>query len=652
MQAAATRNKRQYPAGLFFPTGVNSGVAPSMVPQTSVAYALNTVFRGGIVQVRPGYTLRMFLKCFGENAQMLTSFSTGTGADFLVFAVDGKIWASRLSEDNFHFEEPFQLENLQFSPTAKFLTHCNCTQAYERQSDGTTAPIIPKPVIIFQDGATSRAGYWDGTVNRHLNPEAGYDKPQSGDTIFYPGYNETPLGLWMAWSGNRLWVSNGRKIMASDLLDPTQFTDQIFAAELRSFDIGGTVTGLLDRGIPGVSEAQLLAFTLNSTASFQSGIQIRLDWAGTKDFQRPMFKNVGCVSGRSAIVHEGTSMWFSQRGWVQFDGGKTDNQTQALLPTDRQMEASSTCIGDDLSGIVAVSHESYVLISVPACDVLNRDTWAYDTNVIGPNSFAWCGSWRGTRPVEWVSGFFGGRYRCFHVSQDYDGEPVIWEAFDDSRTDNGHPIKWEVETKLHVPATMFETWLLRNAKAFLDEILGVVDLEMLVRGSRGLYKSFKKARFVATPGSIGLPKNEPMVQGSIISTYAPQTRSVVTEEVIETKDGCGACGIESDIVDFIDCGYSMLLRFCGRAAMLQYRIEMDPQEDSDQGKCDKLEDGTKIMSFCDCTEKSDEPTGLTPESYKFFATNQQNAFRSHTPRHCDMDYVSPKDVAPYCNIQN
>ena len=313
-----------------FVLGCDSYTLPTDLAERELVMSMNCTVRGGIVQTRPG-TRSVFCLPDG-NFQGCTLFTPSNGVAQLVFAVNGKIYASA-----YPFTSYRQLVSLQFSPTARFVAWCSTLKSTDYTLDGELYTLEnPYSVLIIQDGLT-RAGYWDGSNSGHLNPESpAY--PDNTDNI--PGFNQTPLGLWMIWSGNRLWVSRGNQIFASDIGNPLKFTETQYLNEGRAFYLSGDCTGMIEVPSDDGNSKGFIAFTQNDGTLFQSYIQDRPKWLETPLFQNTILPTVGCAAPRSLVTQYGLNWWFSQRGLTNLNAAFRQNLSSRLDYQDNEMMAS------------------------------------------------------------------------------------------------------------------------------------------------------------------------------------------------------------------------------------------------------------------------------------------------------------------------
>ena len=565
--------------------GADSYTAPVNLNDNEYVMGQNVVCRGGLIQTRPGTATKFCLP--DGTLQGLTMFVPDNGVTHLVAAVDGKIYVSPAPFNTFR-----RLCNLQFSPTAQYIAWATTLKSTDYNIDGELITLDnPYSVLMIQDGVT-RAGYWDGSISGHLNPS-----PVSETTdIVVPGYNETPVGLWMIWSGNRLWVSQGNKLLASDIGNPLKFTESIYLNEARAFYLPSEITGIIatpdDQGI--------IVFTENNGTYFQSSIQQRELWLATPNFQRIIIPSLGCVAPRSLVTQYGLTWWFTGKGFTNVDAALRQNITSRIDYKDNQMFSSKAYLGPDLSNICASFYENYLFVSVPSGDVLNRHTWVLDQAPFEGNANAWPGFWTGWRPVEWARGLVDGTERIFFASIDYDGKNRVWEAMLPERTDNGCQITCFLQTREHAAGSL-DLKQYEYTKWYLKEIYGDVTLKSYIAATKGGFQLQKEWKVVSTKGQVfgdTLYSDNPDL-GELMMGNRPQVRTLKTPAA-EDNDACNQCGVESKTGNLIDYAFSALLVWSGQAGVQAYQIKMRPSPERDAGDCEEDETGIRTLNANGC----------------------------------------------------
>ena len=408
---------------------------------------------------------------------------------------------------------------------------------------------------------------------------------------------------------------------------------------------------MIDRGISGTTNSQLIVTTRDTVWAFATGVQARLQtstqpgWVGTPNFQTKMFSAVGCVAGKSLIVHRGLLYWMSADGVVVFDSSGTVFTTQNLPPIDQEMDYSKRKMGRDMSGVCAGFRDSYVFWGVPVgpvtggrvynghTQVLDRQTTVVHTlGLNGPYTYGtigWQGVWTGTRPVEFATCDVFGSNRSYGLSMDQDRVIRIWEGFQGNRADNGQQVPVSFETRMHLAApSLFETSLFRHARLLLDQIYGNLSLSIAWRGMRGRWHDIFNGNVTATPGGVLAPTPAtpaPFNNASGGVSYTVQTRDIISPDYRGVHTKCSATDVESTYEDSRDHGFSLLIKMQGRAAILGYRIAVDESSnDTNEGQASPAvaETGFHIVPEKGCPEFI---AGTTPD-YVMPTTSNRDAF--------------------------
>jgi hypothetical protein len=684
-------DQRRFKDVMGFTDGVNSYLAPQLIKDTQLRWAENAVNKGEIWQCRPGFKALLALCTvpgaplydwwynLGDpnplyflrgppgvprlinqpvlNPQFFTIWTPTGGSPQAVFGLNGSVFFAPMLE-NGGFDTPRQIIGLQFDPNVAQITATSCVKSADLVAF-KIKPITPYNVLMFQDGL-SRAGYWDGTGAGQLNPQKLYTVDKTGNTDYVSGYNETRIGKYQAWSGNRLWVWNGTEGHVSDINDPFHFTEECVLTNVPAFYVPDPVTMVIDRGVSGVQENRVFVCTAKQTWTFRSGIQDRTTWGATQDFQRLTFNEVGCVAAKSAVNHRGLLFWYSESGIVKFDSFGTITNTQSLPPIDSEMAFSKLRMATDRSSICAGHFDSYVFWGVPVgptqngrivngqIQVLDRNVIPMTAGIAGTTYFvyeyaAWQGVWTGIRPIEWCTAQVYGRTRCFCLSMDYDGVPRIWEAFQGNRCDNGQPIKWFLETKTHpVTESPFVTDVFRHFRVLLSEVRGTLNITGFWKGMRGVYHQLLETVITAAPGSLFLTggPSTPLLRDTPVTSYDKQFRELISEDNRQiTAGSCQSAGVESTKTDGEDRAFSLLLKFQGVGAMFAYRIATDKTPQKQEGMVMTDEIGLKILPDAGCPQ-------YLPGALQTFVLGDAPpamATMPTTPCYVEDAYVSPVD---------
>lgn len=559
---------RDQQGSLFFTGGCHSGLLPIALGIEEYVWAINVVNRGGVLQTRMGYDMKLNLP--PGNLQGGTSFRpTNSNKTYLVVAVDGKIYYSLPP-----FSAFLQIPGLQFYDKAPFVYFCKTIKALQQNPDGSLSEMDQLKMLIIQDGGYTRAAYWTGSTGRHLNPT--------------PGIDETPIGSWMAWIGDRLWILQGSQLLVGDLADPLRFTEIDYLAEGLPLQLKDEGTGLA------VSEdlKVLLAFTHDTTTIFQASNRDRPSWKTTPDFQKELFPNIGCVAGRSIVNQYGLLWWYSAGGLVNFNSAQQTYVNATVTYVDHEMARSKGNLSPLLHTMAGGSFENYLMMSVPSGDSLNnKHTWVMDQAVVGrkftTSPAVWNGIWTGTRPMTWITDNFDNRARCFFLSKDLvefeDTTNRLWEAFVDRVDGPDNPIDCWVETRMHTLG-IGSRCKFKFAELYFIEIKGNVLFEIFWRGTRGTWKKIAHKEVISTPGPFWTNFYGPVEDGNFIQATKKQSRYIITDSVPDTADAEGGSGIVEDPArDNIDRGFSLMVHWQGQAALAGYRLSLDPYSDTSTG---------------------------------------------------------------------
>jgi hypothetical protein len=589
MQAPSITRGRLPSIDIGWTAGMNSVRHPWLLRKDQYRRATNILNRGGIIQTRPGFRMRLALP--PGNLQGMKDFrvtKNGRTEDFLVFAVDGNVYAAPFPLVQPRSWELHRLKNLKFSPTVPMVHFCIAEKTLTSSADQTLQVVPSHNILMIQDGE-SQAGYWDGEFDAHL---------VEGSPRL-----ETPAGTWMAFSGGRLWVARGNIVIASDLFDPLSFKERTEGEGRGDFSFLRPITGLTafmgdDRG------EVVVVFTEEKSEFIMSGNRDRAKWASQAGMQSVLFPNTGCIAGRSIVFQSGLMWWYSSGGLVASDTAAASNLTSEITYRDAEMAFSKQFLDDNLSGICGIGFENFLLMSVPVGQSLNAETFVLDYSTMSELSSekvpAWCSSWTGIRPVQWISALVEGKRRAFAASVDYsalsDGSyNHVWEAFTPERedvffdlnpdytlTEYPRPIFCEFETRLIGDGHDLKTF--QYADFSLIEIAGTANITADYRGMRGSYKQVLKKKITAP---IYLDTSGADLEENVdLGRLRKQTRRIVTENALPNPDEVAG---ENEYSENIDKAFVLLVRWCGQMALESIRLYAEPWAEKAEGNCEKDE---------------------------------------------------------------
>jgi hypothetical protein len=580
--------------GTFF-SGVKSDQDPGQIPLGYSWMAVNAINIGGTWSCRPGY--RCVVPLPDGNLQGGFIFRPGGSLEQCVVAVDGKIYVADWPFVNFQ-----QLTNLQFSPYARQIFWCQATQSAERIAPDGVSPgtgpapaikvITPKAVVIIQDGGLTAPAYYDGANSGHLAGDI-YGIPAGGD---------------MAWVGDRLWVSSGPQVLASDISNPFSFRETGYLGGQVSFYFSSNVTAMVVT--PSTESPQLMVFTDTDGSLIQANIRDRSQWTTTPNFQEQVIA-VGCPSSKSCVTHYGRLAWFSPTGIAFYDPALSGKITSRLPVRDNEMLVSKAVLSDDLTQVATGIFGQWMLVSLPAEDVYNRHTWVLNhaslTTLADDSGPSWSGYWIGTRPVEWMYGQIANTERIFHVSVDYDGKNRLWECFLPDRLDNRCPITWGIFTRGYFgataaiqekpPGTRCRLLWTDIAFAGIEENvnLGV----FYAGGTRGAYQQIMNKLVAVSKGSLSY--DQQLDANSTIYGFKPQSRTLRTEDANQQapSDSSGACSVETWDEDSIDRNFQLLIVMHGPGTIKWIRpfAMLVPEDLSGDARACDDETGIRAVRF-------------------------------------------------------
>jgi hypothetical protein len=629
MKSAQITSGRETKASSGWLLGVNSVRNPWALPDNQIKWAVNCSVRGGIVQTRPGYSMRLSLPpgnfqggiLFASNkqanasdtvvqngvtkiipAQIYNPDGSTSVADelpYVVFAVNGNVYYSPFPITQPKNWDDYRLKNVKLDANVDQFVFTLATQSAKVSTGGDVTVTPSHRIVVIQDGISVPA-YWDGSNKTGVQTSA------------------IPIGYWMAYSGNRLWVASKNIVLASDLGDPTSFTERLSGTGRGDFAFTRVITGMTNY-IGQNNDTKLIVFTDRATYSLASGIYDRTQWTSTANFQTTLYPTIGCVAGKSIAFQAGQLWWYSQGGLISADIAASAYITSQSLYRDVEMARVKSYLAGDTSKICAINFENYLLYSVPYLEPCNSATMVLDYAAAAEWSAqkipAWCGVWTGTRPVEWISGVIDGTPRCFHFSVDYsatnDGSyNHLWEAFTDKRVDVYFDIDVDgtITEKVNRIYSQMETGLLGDGLDYKQfaygeveacEIGGTVDVKVAYRGSKGFYQNVLETRLLAVTDDyqwVNTTYQDDIEKLGFLNT---QYRRLVTEN---SQRRPSALTCESRLTNDIDKAFSVLIEWCGEFGVEALRIFLDPWSERSTGvpqapetkSCVTSQDGTNI----------------------------------------------------------
>jgi len=647
MKSAQITSGRESKTASGWILGVNSVRNPWALPDNQIKWGVNVAVRGGVVQTRPGNSMRLSLPpgnfqggiLFASNKQSNASDTivqngvtkiipakifnpdgTSVVADelpYVVFAVNGNVYYSPFPLAQPKNWEDYRLKNIRLDPSVDQFVFTLATKTAQVSTGGDVTVTPSHRIVVIQDGVSSPA-YWDGSNTTGVQ----------SDSI--------PIGYWMAFSGNRLWIASKNIVLASDIGDPTSFTERLTGTGRGDFAFARVVTGMTNY-IGQNNETKLIVFTDRATYSLSSGIYDRTLWTSTPNFQTTLYPTIGCVAGKSISFQAGQIWWYSQGGLISSDVAASAYITSQSLYRDVEMARVKSYMAGDTSKICAMSFENYLLYSIPYLEPCNSATMVLDyaaASEWSQNKFpAWCGVWTGTRPVEWISGVINGTPRCFHFSVDYaatnDGSyNHLWESFMPNRVDTYFDIDVDgnVIEKVNRIYCQMETGLLGDAVDYKQfaygeieacEIGGTVDVKVAYRGSKGSYQNILETRLLAVTNDYQLVNSDLADDIAKLGFLNTQYRRLVTEN---SQRRASTVSCESNLTNDIDKAFSLLVEWCGEFGVEAVRIFLDPWSERSTGVPQAPETKSCIVS----QDGENLSVDLLPSPYEQADTTQKS----------------------------
>jgi len=648
--------------------GVNSVRSPWSLPEDQAKFAVNVNLRGGIAQTRNGFKMQLSLPkgnfqggiIFNANKQAraastTTNLSGNTitqkqtiytpeGTEFAayelpyaVFVVDGKAYYCPFPLTQPKTWSDYQLSGIELDPNIPEVSMVIATQSASVNTSGGSTVTPSHRMVIFQDSINTPY-YWDGS-----------DK--TGNVI-----SDMPIGYWMAFSGNRLWVANGNIISASDLANPLGWTERSTGAGRGDFSVPRPVTAMHDH-IGQNNDSRLYVFTDQATYSLASGVLDRDQWSTTANFQQTLFPNIGCVAGKSIAFQNGLMWWYSQGGLVSVDVAASSYLSSQVLYKDVEMAKAKRLMAPDYTGICAISYENYLLYSIPYLETLNSATMVLDYASASEwnqaRNPAWAGVWNGIRPVNWSTNLINGTPRCFAFSVDYNSTSDgsfnhLWEAFVPERYDTYLEINQDGTTteRINRIYCQFETALLGDEMSLkqlvygeLDctQIAGTVDVKVSYRGSKGVYLPILNSRLLAVTDPYQYETSKEADRINNLGILQTQYRRLITENVQRTtkSESC-----ESKYTLDVDKAFSFLVEWCGAMGVDAIRMYQDPWIEKSVGRTNSNESVYCVVG----EDGSSLSVDLSPAPQEQ-ASNAINSWSSTQTRTVTLRCTSPQSGA-------
>lgn len=471
--------------------GVDSGRASALIGRDQVSFAINTTFRSGFAESRPGIrevTLSFLDQNNSVDTTVQTNFEDGRfqgastyispdGNTYLIASIGGRI-----------FQIDPVLGNVQDLSTISGLTNpSNRPQAWMEQSEH---------FLIIQDGQSVPI-IFDGAGLRRSVPRV------SGGT-------EVPVGTVMEYNNGRLWVAlpDGFTFVAGDLAysvtgyasDVLGFTENTFLNGGGAFALpmsAGRITAMASVASQDstLGQGPLQIFTSQGAASINAPFD-RDVWQDTQSpIQTISLLSVGPRSAYATVNVNGDIWYRSNDGIRSFMFGRRDHGTWVNTPLSHEMDR--ILLKDDpylLQNASAVRFDNRLLTTISPYRHTETDGTEHGVAWRGlavldfsPISSmfdrlqpAWEGIWTGLEILQILVADINGVERCFIFAINSSNQIELWELTRSERFDNiDNGIPWTVETRSFGFADLGETLKqLSRAELWFDRLEGTLTIDV------------------------------------------------------------------------------------------------------------------------------------------------------------------------------
>jgi hypothetical protein len=371
-------------------SGMNSGRNPVLLTQTECAFASNVSFRNGFPTNRQKW-MPVPLKDGGGLGSGLAGFQTSNFQGAAVYDI---------------------------SDYAQHIMVMAGGTLYQLDAAGSITV-----TGTFNDGASNASApqCWFAQPDVYFVIQDGTSTPivmQGLGTARRATTTEVPVGQAMAYGQGRLWMAQGRQVVAGDILGgPTSvisFTENTYISEAAFFGVPlncGNVVGLIfmEQGDTQTGQGELLLFARKAAFSIQASVpraatQTQPGWQGTPGMQKVALTNVGGTGWRNLLAVNQDIFFRSKDGWRTFrtarneaygwGGAPISNEMHRILYTDslQLLDYASSCIfknrvfltctpspyPKNLTGGGAIFSQLCVLDLQVISSVINRSNLAYE----------------------------------------------------------------------------------------------------------------------------------------------------------------------------------------------------------------------------------------------------------------------------------
>lgn len=461
--------------------GIDSENAPALIGVDQVAFAINTTFRGGFAQSRPGVSK---LTLSGDAFQLgrwqgAHGYVAANGQPSIIASIGGQIIRfDPISKQVTNLSTPLGLTN------PSNLSHAWMTQAeiYLPIQDGSSIPLI-----------------WDGALLRRGKPVAF-------------GGSEFPVGKMMEYNNGRLWVAKpdlrtfwggdlaySRTGKAADVLGGLENEFLLGGGEFVMPSTAGFITAIKTVAAQDsvVGQGPLQVFGETGTASMSVPFD-RETW----QFLNSPIETVSLLSSgprsQEGVAIVNGDLWYRAADGVRsFMMARRDHGTWVNTPLSSEMNRVLERDDDNLLSFgSSVLFDNRLLVTVSpyratydgvAYGVAHRGLAVLNfepvSGMFNRGQPAWEGIWTGLNILQVVVLKCYGVDRCFIFALNDCLQIEMWELSKRAAFDNlDDPIEWVLETRAFGFKDQSESLKqLARAERWFDRISGVVAFDIKFR---------------------------------------------------------------------------------------------------------------------------------------------------------------------------
>lgn len=504
--------------------GVSSAIAPELLPNNQVAWAMNASFRGSKVATRPNMVHRMYL----PNGLIQGCEYFGIQGGMLVANIAGRLYRIRINGRIFSNEEiPLGFIN---SPTVK--------QSWMIQTVES---------LVIQDGQ-SDAIIYDGSIARRA------------------GVDEVPRGRQMAYGNGRLWVAiNANEAVAGDIRtgaaeSELKFTEATYLLGGGKLFFSSGIKGMAFIPVTGQSDyGALLVFGASQTNAIRADITARDDWGRIPGFVTAILRSVGTASQWSITSINQDLYWRDSNGGIRsIRNALADEAGPGSAPISREVSRLTDYDSQQLLEFCSAVyfHNRLLMTSSPFLlpnggvawkDIIPLD-FAPLSSMGGKSLPAYDGKWNGLNFVKLVGGEFRSKNRAFALVTDNQGVNSLWEFDNGNRADlvidcsdgtsdgtsditREHPITAFIEYPLRDFGQPNKMKRLERCDVWLSDINGEVDLSVYWRQDNSR-KWLKWDEVSVCAKTTDPATTTPHVWKNLTTQYRPQFRTFTIPDFV------------------------------------------------------------------------------------------------------------------------